>query len=273
LGTNLAVIVLIIVCSLLFLGILVDYVKNIRANKRAILNKKRLRLRAILFRAQRLLNGRSLLPLTVGSSIVCLERTLVVLNSLLNLKAIKNIQEVKVDIQQKLTNFRTQANSEEHFYSTLAIPYEYSEQLAMLKQSILLTMTLRVDKDKGYYSNIVLQDELAQLAILQDRLRASLLNYQAIKELECKQYEKAIALNNQAIKLLAEVESENESLIDLLKVTIEDIQSRNDAIEAVIVEKSHDFYEKLKEEPRQLTDSIHDTDDGLDRIFDPQYTR
>ncbi len=272
-GTNLAVIVLIVVCSLLFLGILADYIKNIRANKRAILNKKRLRLRAILFRAQRLLNGRSLLPLTVGSSIVCLERTMVVLNSLFNLKALKNIQEVKVDIQQKLSNFRSQENSENHFYSTLALPYEYSEQLAMLKQSILLTMTLRVDQSKGYYSSTVIQHELEQLSILQDRLRAALLNFQALKELEIKRYDNAIALNNQAIKLLAAVESTNESLLDLLKVTIEDIQARNDAIEAVIVEKSHDFYEKLKVEPRKLTDDIHDTDDGLDRIFDPEYKR
>jgi len=248
-------------------------VKDISDKKRSIVNQKRLRLRAILFRAQRLLNGRSLLPLSVASAIVCLERTLVSLNSLLSLKKGNNEQKMKADIQRRLTNFRSLPSTEEYFYSTLAIPFEYTEQLAMLKQSLLLTMTLKVDQFKGYFSSNVLQDELEQLSILQDRLRASLLNIQAIRELESKKYDKAITLNNQAIKLLAAVESTNESLIDLLKVTIEDIQARNDSIEALSIEKSHDFYKKDEAEALQTTLSIHDADDGLETIFDSHYNR
>ncbi|MFT5756421.1 MAG: hypothetical protein ACI9LM_001138 [Alteromonadaceae bacterium] len=263
-----AVIISILIFSLLVFGMLVDYVTNLREKQRVINKNKRVRLQSILFRAQRLLNGRSILPLTVVSAVVCLERTLVALNSLLYLKSTKNLQEVKAEVQHKLVNFRSLALTGEHFYSLLTIPHSEQELQAMLKQSILLTMTLKVDQYKGYVSIDYIMDELDQLSILKARLTSAIINKHAMQALESKHYDRALTLNDQAVAYLLEIKCTNENVVELVKETVEDIQLINIGIAAVIEEKSHHFYEKHKEEARQDNDNIHEGDDGLARVFD-----
>jgi len=266
-----AVIISILIFALLLLGILVDYVTNLREKQRVINQNKRVRLQAILFRVQRLLNGRAVLPLTVASAVVCLERTLVALNNLLQLKSTKNLQEVKAEIQHKLTNFRSLPATSEHFYSLLALPNNEQELQAMLKQTMLLTMTLKVDLYKGYIAFDVIQDELEQLSVLKARLTSAITNKHAMQSLENKRYDNAFALNEKAISVLLEIKCINENVVELISVSVEDIQLVNEGISAVIKEKSHGFYEKHKEEARQADENIHEKDDGLGRVFENEY--
>jgi hypothetical protein len=250
---------------------LIEYVTNLREKQRVINKNKRVRLQSILFRVQRLLNGRSVLPLTVASAVVCLERTLVALNSLLYLKSTTSLREIKAEIQQKLTNFRSLSATDEHFYSLLPIPHNEQELQVMLKQSMLLTMTLKVDLYKGYVSVDVIQDELEQLLVLKARLTSSISNKRAMQALEGKHYDNALALNEQAIAFLLGIKSINENVVELVNVTIEEIQLINDSIAAVIKESSHGFCEKDEEEIQPLNENIHDRDDGLGRVFDNVY--
>ena len=266
-----AVIISILIFALLLLGMLVDYVTNLREKQRVINKNKRVRLQKILFRAQRLLNGRSVLPLTVVSAVICLERTLVALNRLLYLKSTKSLREIKAEIQNILANFRSLPVTGEHFYSLLPMPHTEQDLQAMLKQSMLLTMTLKVDLYKGYVSIDVIQDELEQLSILKARLTSAITNKFAMQALESKYYDNALTLNNQAIVFLLEIKCINENVVELINITVEEIQLITDGIAAVIKEKSHGFYEKHKEESRQDNESIHDGDDGLGRIFDNAY--
>jgi hypothetical protein len=260
----------ILIFVLLLFGGIVDYVKNRREEQRVKNKKEIIRLQSILFRAKRLLNGISLLPLTVISTIVCLERTLLVINNLIALKSADNLLEVKADIQRRLTNFRAQS-TDGHLYSLLSVPYTENEQQAMLKQSLLLAMTLKVDLHKGYMSVNVIQSELDQLSILKERLMSAIFNKHAMQELENKRYDKAFALNNQAITLLLEIKSIDENVVDLINITVEEIKLVNEGIGGVIQEKSHDFYEKHKEETRKSKEEIHESDDGLGRIFSNVY--
>jgi hypothetical protein len=266
-----AVIISILIFALLLLGVLIDYVTNLREKQRVINKNKRVRLQSILFRVQRLLNGRSILPLTVASAVVCLERTLVALNSLLYLKSTISLREVKAEIQQKLINFRSLQATGEHFYSLLPLPPNEQELQAMLKQSMLLTMTLKVDLYKGYVGIDVIQDELEQLSVLKARLTSSISNKRAMLALESKHYDKALALNDQAITFLLGIKCLNENVVELVNITVEEIQLINDSIAAVIKEKSHSFNEIHKEEAQQVNENIHDRDDGLGRVFDNLY--
>jgi len=223
-----------------------------------------------MFRVKRLLNGISLLPLTVVSTIVCLERILVALNNLIALKSAGNLQEVKADIQRRLTNFRAQSTGE-YIYSLLSMPSTENELQAMLKQSLQLAMILKVDQHKGYIPANVIQDELDQLSILKERLMSAIFNKHAMQELERKHYDKALSLNNQAITLLLDIKSNDENVVDLINITVKDIQLVNEGVAGVIQEKSHDFYEKHKEEARQPTEDIHERDDGLGRFLSNSY--
>ena len=92
-----------------------------------------------------------------------------------------------------------------------------------------------------------------------------------MQALESKYYDNALTLNNQAIVFLLEIKCINENVVELINITVEEIQLITDGIAAVIKEKSHGFYEKHKEESRQDNESIHDGDDGLGRIFDNAY--
>jgi len=260
----------ILIFILILLGALVDYVKDRREKQRLKNKKEIIRLQSILFRVKRLLNGISLLPLTAVSTVVCLERILVALNNLIALKSAGNLQEVKADIQRRLANFRAQS-TDGHIYSLLPVPYTENEQQAMLKQSLRLAMILKVDQHKGYISVNVIQDELDQLSILKERLMSAIFNKQAMQELERKHYDKALALNNQAITFLLEIKSKDENVVDLINITVDEIQLVNEGIVGVIEEKSHDFYEKHKEEARQSEEDIHEKDDGLGRLLSNSY--
>ena len=259
-----------LIFAFLIVGAIIDYVKNVREQQQIKNRKERIRLQSIFVRAKFLLNGISLLPLTVVSTVVCLERTLLVLNKLIALKPSENLRAVKVDIQRRLKNFRAQS-TDGHLYSLLSVPYTVNEQQAMLKQSILLAMTLKVDLHKGYISANVLQDELDQISILKERLMASILNKQAMQELESKHYDRALALNDQAITLLLKIQSFDENVVDLINITVDEIKLVNEGIGGVIQEKNHDFYEKHKEESRQPQEDIHERDDGLSRILSNAY--
>jgi len=266
-----AVILSIFIFILLLLGILVDYVTNLRKQRQIIIKNKRVRLQSILFRVQRLLNGRSVLPLSVVSAVVCLERTIMALNSLLNLKSTKKLREIKAEIQEKLANFRSMPSTDEHFYSLLPMPTTEQELKITLKQSLLLTATLKADLYKGYFPSDVIQDELAQLTILKARLTSAIKNKYAMQALASKHYDNALTLNNQAIEFLLEIECLNDNVCELINQTVKEIELINDGITAVIDEKSHSFYEKYKEDTRQPNENIHERDDGLGRIFENEY--
>ncbi|MCP4324299.1 MAG: hypothetical protein GY787_21060 [Alteromonadales bacterium] len=259
----------ILIFTLLLLGALVDYVKHQREKKRVKDQKEIIRLQSILFRAKRLLNGSSLLPLTVVSTLVCLERILAVLNKLKVLKSSGSLREVEAEIQFRLTNFKA-LSTDGHLYSLLPIPDTENKQQSMLKQSLLLAMTLKVDLNKGYACANIIQEELDQLAILKERLISSIYHKNAMQKLENKDYERALSLNNKAIELLSKIKCTDENVIDLNNIAMNEIQLINEGLNGVIQEKSHDFYEKHKEEVRQAQEDIHEKDDGLGRMF-PTY--
>jgi len=260
----------ILIFILILLGAIVDYVKDRREKQRLKNKKEIIRLQSIMFRVKRLLNGISLLPLTVVSTIVCLERILVALNNLIALKSAGNLQDVKADIQRRLANFRAQS-TDGYIYSLLPMPYTENELQAMLKQSLQLAMILKVDQHKGYIPANVIQDELEQLSILKERLMSAIFNKHAMQALERKHYEKALSLNNQSITILLEIKSNDENVVDLINITVKDIQLVNEGVAGVIQEKSHDFYEKHKEEARLPEEDIHERDDGLGRLLSNSY--
>lgn len=251
----------IIVFALLMFGVFVDYVTTVREKKQANKNKKILRLQTALNRGQHLLNGRLSLPLTVTSSIVCLERSLAVLDALITLDSSPRRLEVKTDLTKKLANFNSLDDSQAHFYSLLSLPSNLNDQIKMLKNGSLLTMVLKVEQSNGYVSIDAIQDELSQLDILNTRLRASIWGLQATQLLEKMSYKKAQSLGEQAMSLLVSIKCDNEMVTELIDDQITTLQLVNDGIRGVIEEKDHTFYDKFKDEVRQQDEA----GDGLHR--------
>lgn len=251
----------IIVFSLFILGVFVDYVTTKRDKNQADKNKRIVKLQSILYRGQHLLNGRLCLPLTVMSSVVCLQRTLAALNAIIRLESTVHRLEVKADLDKKLANFNSLPATQAHFYSLLALPQNLKEQIRMLKSSALLVMVLKVEQSNCYVSIDSNQAELDQLDILNTRLRSSIYGLQAMEMLEKKSYAKSKALSDKAMALLVVLKCDNEEVTALINEQITALQLINDGIAGVIDEKNHAFYDKFKDEAR-LQDG---NNDGLHR--------
>ena len=258
----------IIVFALLMFGVFVDYVTTVREKNQASKNKKIARLQSSLSRGQHLLNGRLCLPLTVMSSVVCLERSIAALNALLTLNTTPGRLEAKADLERKLNNFNSLPATQAHFYSLLPLPGLLKEQVNMLKNTSLLSMILKVEQSNGYAAIDAIQDELNQLDILSTRLRSSIYSLQAMQTLEKKNYSKAKALSDKAMALLVTISCDNESVTELVNTQVEELQLVNEGISGVIDEKNHTFYDKFKDEVRQQDEG----GDGLHRVvnYNPQ---
>ncbi|NQZ26110.1 MAG: hypothetical protein HRT55_07320 [Colwellia sp.] len=254
-------IISIIVFALFMLGIFVDYVTTKREKNQTDKNKRIVKLQSVFFKGQHLLNGRLCLPLTVLSSVVCLQRTLAALNAIIRLESTVHRIEVKADLDKKLANFNSLPATQAHFYSLLALPQNLKEQVKMLKSSALLVMVLKVEQSNGYVSIDSNQAEVDQLDILNTRLRSSIYGLQATEMLEKKSYGKSKALSDKAMALLVVLKCDNEEVTTLIDEQIAALQLINDGIAGVIDEKNHTFYDKFKDEAR-LQDG---SNDGLHR--------
>ncbi|MCJ8294708.1 MAG: hypothetical protein MJK15_09910 [Colwellia sp.] len=251
----------IIVFALLLFGIFVDYITTTREKNQADKNKKIVKLQSVFIKGQHLLNGRLCLPLTVLSSVVCLQRSLAALNAIIRLESTVYRLEVKADLDKKLVNFNSLPATQAHFYSLLALPQNLKEQVKILKNSALLVMVLKVEQSNGYVSIDSNQAEVDQLGILNTRLRSSIYGLQAMEMLEKKSYGKSKALSDKAMALLVVLKCDNEEVTTLIDEQIAALQLINDGIAGVIDEKNHTFYDKFKDEAR-LEDG---SNDGLHR--------
>ena len=266
---------LITVCLIvLFLfGVFLDYLTTLRERNLKDKNRKTVKLQNALAKSQRLLNGRTVLPLSVMSSIVCLERSLIAVRGLINLASTESRIEALKDINKKLNNFKALEPTLPYFYALQEVPTIAEEQARMLKQSMLLVIILKVEHAKGRLSVEELKQEVSQLDILIARLKSTLYSGQAMQYLELKDYLKAQALTDKAIDLLASVLCENSEVKQLIEDDMAKLALLNDGVGGVIDEKSHTFYDKFKgqdqesEPPKKESKFFTEDDDGLDGIF------
>lgn len=250
----------IIVFALFILGIFVDYITTKREKNKSDKNKKIVKLQSIFLKGQHLLNGGLTLPLTVLSSVVCLQRSLAALTAIIRLESTPHRLGVKADLDKKLANFNALPATQAHFYSLLPLAQNHEEQIKMLKNSSLLAMTLKVEQSNGYVSIDSNQDEVNQLEILTSRLKSTIYSQQALDMLEKKSYSKAKALSDKSMALLVAIKCDNENVAALLDGEITALKLINDGITGVIEEKDHTFYDKFKDEARlqeEAGDGLH----------------
>ena len=267
--------ILISVCliALFLFGVFVEYVSTMRERKSNDKNRKILKLQHVLARSQNLLNGRTILPLTVTSSIVCLERSHAAITGLIEIESTEKRIEALQETNKKLQNFKTLEPTLPFFYARQPMPTTPPEQSQLLKQSMMLVILLKVEHGKGRLSVEELNGEVTQLEILITRLKSALYSAQAMEQFELKDYPKAQALSDKAMELLQKVLCEDPEVIQLLDNEMANISLLNDGVSGVIEEKSHTFYDKFKgnekvnEPPKKKSALFKDDNDGLDNVF------
>jgi len=259
--------------ALFLFGVFFEYISTLRERNQNDKNRKIIKLQNILAKSQRLLNGRTILPLTIRSSIVCLERSQLAITGLIELETTPNRLAALKDTDKKLQNFKSLEQTLPFFYATQPLPIAGDEQARMLKQSMMLVILLKVEHTKGRLSVEELQEEVSQLEMLIGRLKSCLYSNQALQQLELKEYPKAQALSDKAMELLQAITSENTEVMQLVGDAITQLTLVNDGITGVIDEKSHTFYDKFKgqdsakEPPKKKSTMFSHDDDGLDGIF------
>jgi|GEM_PF-1877015 len=282
------VLISVVLISLLILGIIIDYISTVREKHKIRKSQNIAKYLKLINNGQKILNGRTILPLTVQSSIVCLERTYNALTELLNIQPSKVHQELLANINKSLINFRALPQTRPYFYSLQQIPAAIKDQVLMLKQSMLLVIILNSEHTKGRISVEQLAGEVEQLEILNARLKAAGLSVQAMQELESGGYPKAKLYIDNAIPLLQGVKCNNEEVTALLGFEIEkmyqlkakitqriekvrqvnaDINRKNKNKSKISINK---YKYKTPDEEFLVFESNDDNDadnDGLDRIF------
>lgn len=266
---------LISVCLIvLFLfGVFYEYISTLRERNNNDKNRKIIKLQNILAKSQRLLNGRTILPLTIRSSIVCLERSHLAITGLMEIEPTPNRLDALKDSDKKLQNFKSLEPTLPFFYATQPLSVAIEEQARMLKQSMMLVILLKVEHTKGRLSVEELQEEVNQLEVLIARLKSSLYSQQAMAQLELKEYPKAQALSEKAMELLQGVSCDNPEVKQLIDDAVDKLTLVNDGITGVIDEKSHTFHDKFKgqdnaKNPAEKKSTLFsEQEDGLDRIF------
>jgi hypothetical protein len=257
----------IILVGLFILGVIVDYVTTVRDRNLKNKQQKIAKLQMILAKAQRLLNGRTLLPLTVISSIVCLKRAQAALKALISISATNKRRFALDEVNKKLAGFNELAQTLPYFYASLELPAQIDDQARMLKQCMLLVIVLKVEHAKGQISVENLNSETEQLDILIFRLKSAVYTSQAVTKLEGKSYAKAQSLSDKALELLSEISCDNEDVKALINEEIEKINLMKLGITGVIDEKNHDFYDKFKGKTDNSKTLANELDDGLDGVF------
>jgi hypothetical protein len=257
----------IILVGLFILGVIVDYVTTIRERNLKNKHQKIAKLQMILAKAQRLLNGRTLLPLTVTSSIVCLKRAQAVLKSLINIESTDKRRLALDEVNKKLAGFNELEQTLPYFYALLAMPVQIEEQARMLKQGMLLVIVLKVEHAKGQISVEKLTSEVEQLDILIFRLKSAVYTAQAVTKLESKSYAKAQSLTDKALEILSEINCDHEGVSELINEEMEKINLVKLSITGVVEEKNHDFYDKFKGQTDSSNTLKNELGDGLDGIF------
>lgn len=259
--------------ALFLFGVFFDYISTLRERNHNDKNRKIIKLQNILAKSQRLLIGRTILPLTIRSSIVCLERSQLAITGLIELESTPKRLELLKDSNKKLQNFKSLEQTLPFFYATQPLPDKVEEQARMLKQSMMLVILLKVEHTKGRLSVEELHEEVSQLEMLIARLKSSLYSNQAMQQLEQKEYPKAQALSDKAMELLQGITCDNAEVMQLVGDAITQLTLVNDGIVGVIDEKSHSFYDKFKgqnsakEPPKKKSTLFSHQEDGLDGIF------
>ena len=257
----------IMIVGLFILGVVVDYVTTIRERNLKNKHQKIAKLQMILAKAQRLLNGRTILPLTVISSVVCLKRAQAALKGLIQLENTDKRSTALNEVNKKLIGFNELAPTLPYFYALLAIPSMIDEQARMLKQSMLLVIILKVEHAKGQINVEQLSTEVEQLDILITRLKSAIYIWQATMKLEKKSYAKAQSLSDKSLELLTDINGGNDEVIIIINEEIEKVKLVQLGITGVIEEKNHHFYDKFKGQNDSSNTLENELGDGLDGIF------
>jgi len=248
-------------------GVLLDFFRTARQRSMASRHRKILKFKAIVIKTQRLLNGQAILPLTAVSSIVCLERALVALKALADLERTTKRQGLIASMEKKLENFRNLTEEEPYFYALMNLPTDLNELGRILKQAMLLTITLKVEHAKGKMSDEQLETENQQLDILIVRLKAEIYKNQSMRYVEQKKYSKAQALNDKAVEILGGVGCDNEEVMKLITEASDSINVLNVGVTGVIEEQNHTFYDKFKKEAQEREDEGPFEVDDMEVIF------
>ncbi|WP_281560370.1 hypothetical protein [Thalassomonas sp. RHCl1] len=249
------------------LGVLLDFFRTARQRSMASRHRKILKFKAIVIKTQRLLNGQAILPLTAVSSIVCLERALVALKALADLENTKKRHGLIASMEKKLENFRALTEAEPYYYALLSIPTDLNELGRILKQAMLLMITLKVEHAKGKLSDEQLEVENHQLDILIVRLKAEIYKNQSMRYVEQKKYAKAQALNDKAVEILGGLTCENEEVMKSVTEAIDSINVLNVGVTGVIEEQNHTFYDKFKKEAHEKEEEKPFEVDDMELIF------
>lgn len=249
------------------LGVLLDFVRTTRQRSMASRHRKILKFKAIVIKTQRLLNGQAILPLTAVSSIVCLERALIALKALADLERTKKRDGLIASIGKKLENFRALTEAEPYYYALLSIPTDLNELGRILKQAMLLLITLKVEHAKGKLSDEQLEVESHQLDILIIRLKAEIYKHQSMRYVEQKKYAKAQTLNDKAVEILGGIACEHEDVMKSITETIDSINVLNVGVTGVIEEQNHTFYDKFKKEAHEKEEEGPFEVDDMELIF------
>ncbi len=258
---------------LFLFGVFFEYISTLRQRNQNDKNRKIIKLQNVLAKSQRLLNGRTVLPLTVRSSIVCLERSHLAVSGLIDLEPTEKRLDALKDIDKKLHNFKGLEQTLPFFYAMQELPTLVEEQARMLKQTMMLVIMLKVEHAKGRLSVEQLHDEVHQLEILIARLKSCLYSAQSMQQLELKDYPKAQALSDKAMEILNSVMCENSEVKLLIENEVNNLSLVNDGISGVIDEKGHTFHDKFKgqqsvqEPPKKKSVLFAEQDDGLDGMF------
>ena len=258
--------------ALFIFGVVFEYISTLRQRNQNDKNRKIIKLQNVLAKSQRLLNGRTVLPLTVRSSIVCLQRSHLAVTGLIELEPTERRLDALKDINKKLQNFKDLEQTQPFFYATQPTPPSADEQARMLKQTMMLVIVLKVEHGRGRLSVEELHEEVNSLEILIARLKSCLYSAQSMQQLEIKDYGKAQALCEKAMELLEGILSDNQEIKQLIEEDVAKLNLVNDGITGVIEDKNHTFHDKFKgqshdEEPSKNKNSMFDHDDGLDGIF------
>jgi len=262
--------------ALFLFGVIFEYISTLRQRNQNDKNRKIVKLQNILAKSQRLLNGRTLLPLTVRSSIVCLQRSHLAVSGLIELEPTENRLDALKDIDKKLNNFNGLEQTNAFFYALQTVSTTADEQARMLKQAMVLVILLKVEHGRGRLSVEELHGEVNPLEILIARLKSCLYSAQAMQQLELKVYDKAQALSDKSMEMLTEISTDNQEVNLLVEEEMAKLSLVNDGITGVIDEKSHAFYDKFKgqgnsqnntEDGAKKKSTLFDHDDGLGSMF------
>lgn len=189
----------------------------------------------------------------------------VALKALAELESSDQRQSLIKSIEDKLVNFRALSVDEDHYYALLPLPTDFNELCRMLKQAMLVLMTLKVQHSKGKLSDEKLEGECQQLDILIIRLKAEIYKSQSQVNIERKKYAPAQMLAEKAIELLNSVFCDNEDVMIEVISAIERISEVNSQISEAIEEQNNSFVSKFQKEADEEEDI--DSIDKMDIVF------